>query len=196
MAELMDVSAYARHRRVSRKTVYQWLQKGWIRKERGGMIDRDRADELLTQEHSGHVPVREAHILKPVSQAAVASVKDTLAEAGEPTGQQAPDDQDGPNGAGVTLTDARKAKLIQETHLTRLKVQQMRGELVDRTEAESRVFGVFRQERDAWLGWPSRVAPQMAADLQADPRAVQTVLEQYVHGHLDELGEVAVPALA
>jgi hypothetical protein len=35
------------------------------------------------------------------------------------------------------------------------------------TVAEEVLFNAFRQQRDAWLNWPSRVAPLMAADLGA-----------------------------
>ncbi len=189
MAELLDISAFARHRGVSRKTVYQWLAKGLISKEPNGRVDRERADQQLASEGRVATTVQREQPMEPVSLAAVGSVQETLAEAGETIGQSAPDDLGGLNGAGVTLTDARKAKTIQDTHLTRLKVQQLRGELVDRKMAESQAFAAGRLERDAWMAWPARVAAQMAADLRLESREVHTVLEQYVHEHLAELSD-------
>jgi hypothetical protein len=234
MAELLDISAYAHHRGVSRKTVYQWLAKGLISKAPNGKVDREQADRQLAaegrtleartaagpseqametvalaavEEATGTVTMEpvdtaiETETLEAADRAmasvaleAVGSVHETLAEAGETIGQLAPDDSRGLDGAGVTLTDARKAKTIQDTHLTRLKVQQLRGELVDRKTAESQAFAAGRLERDAWMAWPARVAAQMAADLRLDSREVHTVLEQYVHEHLAELSEAQTVA--
>lgn len=210
MAELLDISAYAHHRGVSRKTVYQWLAKGLISKAPNGKVDREQADRRLAAEGRtldaraaarpceqplGTVPLEAVdRAMTSVALEAVGSVHETLAEAGETIGQLAPDDSRGLDGAGVTLTDVRKAKTIQDTHLTRLKVQQLRGELVDRKTAESQAFAAGRLERDAWMAWPARVAAQMAADLRLDSREVHTVLEQYVHEHLAELSEAQTVA--
>jgi hypothetical protein len=51
------------------------------------------------------------------------------------------------------------------------------------------VFRLARQERDAWAGWPARVAAMMAADLGIGAHAMQTV-ETHVRQHLEELAEV------
>jgi hypothetical protein len=190
--------AYARHRGCSEKAVRKALQAERIGLEPDGQIDPTKADALWPIEReTAEVPdTPESLMLQPVARTAVASVYETLAEAGEPIGQADDDGSDGLDGAGVTLTDARKAKTIQEAHLRRLQVQRLRGELINRKQAESVVYGWARQERDAWLSWPARVAPQLAADLQVDHRTVHVILEQYVHQHLEELGEATAPALA
>jgi hypothetical protein len=51
------------------------------------------------------------------------------------------------------------------------------------------VFRLARQERDAWAGWPARVAAMMAADLGVGAHAMQTVLETHVRQHLGELAD-------
>ena len=207
MTDLMGVLEYARHRSVSRVTIHNWTKKGLIEREPDGRIDAERADAQLLSAIGLPIPPRpmaadpasagpagddqpESHAeMMPVALAAVASVQETLAEAGEQIGQSDSDDLGGLNGAGVTLTDARKAKTIQDTHLTRLKVMQLRGDLIDRKTAESRTFDIFRGDRDAWMAWPSRVAPLLAADLRVDQRTVYQLLEQYVHKHLAELSD-------
>jgi hypothetical protein len=40
--------------------------------------------------------------------------------------------------------------------------------LVDRARAETLVFRLARQERDAWVTWPARVAAIMAVELSAE----------------------------
>jgi hypothetical protein len=54
------------------------------------------------------------------------------------------------------------------------------------------VFDLARRERDAWIGWPPRVAANMAAELGIDPHRVEQVLDRYLREHLAELGEVRV----
>ena len=205
MPELMGVIEYAAYRGVSRVTIHNWTKKGLVTRTADGRIDVAPSDARLLEEAGLPVPERVPRVavvardgdavcdpiaapeLRPPPLAAVDSVQETLTEVGEGIGQSAPDDLGGLNGAGVTLTDARKAKTVQDTHLTRLKVQQLRGDLVDRKAAESQAFAAGRLERDAWMAWPARVAPQMAADLRLDAREMHSVLEQYVREHLVEL---------
>jgi hypothetical protein len=66
----------------------------------------------------------------------------------------------------------------------------MKGELVDRARATALAFRLAREERDSWTTWPARVAALMAAELGADPHALQTQLETHVRAHLAELAEV------
>jgi hypothetical protein len=64
------------------------------------------------------------------------------------------------------------------------------------------VFRLAREERDAWVNWPARVAALMAADLGlasklgeamrggSRRRQMQKVLEAHVRAQLDSLAEV------
>jgi hypothetical protein len=52
------------------------------------------------------------------------------------------------------------------------------------------VFRLARQERDAWAGWPARIAAMMAADLGISAHRMQSVLEAHVRQHLGELADV------
>jgi hypothetical protein len=51
-------------------------------------------------------------------------------------------------------------------------------------------FRLARDERDAWVNWPARVAAMMAAELEIDTHKLHTVLERQVREHLAELAEV------
>jgi hypothetical protein len=66
----------------------------------------------------------------------------------------------------------------------------MKGELIDRAKVVAHVFRLARDERDAWVNWPARVAAMMAAELGLDQHQVHTVLECHVRSHLDELADV------
>jgi hypothetical protein len=117
--------------------------------------------------------------LKPVPEAAVGAVRDTLREHGEPV-----------SAGGMTFMQARTANEVLKAQERRLRLQQLKGELVDRAKAVAQVFRLARDERDAWVNWPARVAAMIAAELEVDPHRLHTVLERQVRDHLAELAEV------
>jgi hypothetical protein len=129
--------------------------------------------------------------LKPVPEAAVGAVRDTLREHGEPV-----------SAGGMTFMQARTANEVLKAQERRLRLQQMKGELVDRAKAVAQVFRLAREERDAWVNWPARVAAMMAAEssasgsdtggatMQVEQDSLHTVLERYVREHLAELAEI------
>jgi hypothetical protein len=58
----------------------------------------------------------------------------------------------------MTFMQARTANEVLKAQERRLRLQQMKGELVDRAKAVAQVFRLAREERDAWVNWPARVA--------------------------------------
>jgi hypothetical protein len=120
--------------------------------------------------------------MKPVPDVALGAVRETLREHGEPIAA-------GP-GQAMTFMQARTANEVLKAQERRLRLQQMKGELVDRAKAVAQVFRLAREERDAWVNWPARVAAMMAAELEVDPHRLHTVLERQVRDHLSELAEV------
>jgi hypothetical protein len=78
---------------------------------------------------------------------------------------------------------------IAKAHLARLRLQRIKGELVDRARATALVFRLAREERDAWVNWPARVAALMAAELGLEALPMQKTLETHVRAHLAELAE-------
>ena len=212
MEHRLSRRAYARHRGVSEAAVRKAITAGRIAVEPDGTIDPTVAD-VQWQQNSGrrtaakradaNAPVVAAEDAAtrphPVSREAVASVLDTLAEAGCEIGEfdAALTRLRGPD---VTLNEAQVAKTIVEAHLKRLQVLEKRRKLIDRDKAEAYAFELARRERDAWLAWPARIAPQFAAEVAAmetvDQRGIHALLEQYVHEHLEELGDLESRRLA
>jgi hypothetical protein len=80
----------------------------------------------------------------------------------------------------------------------RIRLQKLKGELVDRARAETLMFRLAREERDAWVTWPARVAALMASELVAtlgdgitvEAALMQKVLEAHVRAQLDSLAEI------
>jgi hypothetical protein len=115
--------------------------------------------------------------MKPVPEAAVGAVRDTLRESGEPV-------------SAGGIMQARTANEVLKAQERRVRLQRMKGELVDRAKAVAQVFKLAREERDAWVNWPARVAAIIAAELEVDPHRLHTVLERHVGDHLGELAEI------
>ena len=117
--------------------------------------------------------------VKPVPEAALGAVRDALREHGEPIAAGA-----------MTFMQARTANEVLKAQERRVRLQQMKGEVIDRAKAVAQVFRLARDERDAWVNWPARVAAVMAAELEVDPHQLHTVLERQVREHLSELAEI------
>ncbi|TSJ64136.1 elements of external origin [Starkeya sp. 3C] len=179
----VSIRAYARSRGVSHVAVLKAAKSGRIPLEADGSIDPEKADaawERSTEPGKAKGTARPApEAMKPVPEAALGSVRETLKEQGLPAS------------GNVTFVQARTAHEIAKAHLARLRLQRMKGELVDRARTTALVFRLAREERDAWSVWPARVAALMAAELGQDAHTMQKVLETYVRAHLAELAEVA-----
>jgi hypothetical protein len=107
-------------------------------------------------------------------------------------------------GESTSYLKARTALTVYQAQERQLALQKKKGVLVDRTRAETLVFRLARQERDAWVTWPTRVAALMAARLSAEmetasgaPVTIETailqrVLEAHVREQLDALADLRV----
>lgn len=203
--------AYARHRGVSEAAVRKAIAAGRIATEPDGSIDPAKADAAWSgstdpsqQRRSERTTASsrrrtaapspsssqttetaaeslERGAARPVPTAAVEAVRETLKEIGE-----------APTAGGMTFVQARTANEVMKAQERRVRLQKLKGELVDRSRAIATVFGLARRERDAWVQWPARVAALIAAELGVDPHAVETALEKHVRRHLAELSEVRI----
>lgn len=73
--------------------------------------------------------------------------------------------------------------------LRQLEYEKKSGSLVELEIAEKILFEQARASRDAWLNWPTRVGPLLAADLGLEADRVVGALTGYVHKHISQLGE-------
>ena len=178
----MSERAYAAHAGVSRGAVQKARASGRLVLHADGSIDAAASDARRAQatdpslQRGGRQPS-----LRPVPEAAVGAVAETLREQGLPAPQAA---------GGMTYLQARTANEVLKAQERKMRLQKLKGELVDRARAVSLVFRLARQERDAWAGWPARIAAVIAADLGIGAHTVQTVLESHVRAHLGELSDV------
>lgn len=186
----ISIRAYARARGVSHVAVLKAIKAGRIQLEPDGAVDPLKADAAWARTTDPARAKARPEKLKPVAEAAVGSVRETLKEQGLPAG------------GNVTFVQARTAHEIAKAHLARLRLQRLKGELVDRARATALVFRLAREERDAWINWPVRVAALMAAELSAssseaagrqvtiEAHPMQKILETHVRSHLAGLAGV------
>ena len=178
----VSIRAYARHRGVSHVAVMRAIKTGRVPAEADGTIDQVKADAAWERSsdpgRSKSKPKATPEKLRPIAEAAVGSVRETLKEQGLPAG------------GSVTFVQARTAHEIAKAHLARLRLQRMKGELIDRARTTAMVFRLAREERDTWINWPARVAALMASELGVEAHSMQKALESHVRAHLAELTEV------
>lgn len=193
----MSIRAYARHRGVSHVTVIHAVKAGRIPAEPDGSIDPVKADAAWIantnparqRDTTPAAPAAKAvprpepaavPRMKPVPEAAIGSVRQTLQDNGEPI----------PAAGQMTYLKARTANEVLRAQTGSLRLQKMKGEMIDRARATALVFKLARQERDAWLNWPSRISAEMAAEMGVDANTLHSVMERRVRQHLSELSEI------
>ena len=91
-----------------------------------------------------------------------------------------------------TATEYARIALDKERSLAalrRMEYEQRAGSLVVLEAVRHAFFNSHRGLRDAWLNWPSRVAPRLAAELGVEPDDALRVLTKLVHEHMHALGD-------
>jgi hypothetical protein len=177
----MSEREYAAHAGISRGAVQKARSSGRLVIHPDGSIDAAASDAWRAQATDpAKQRGRHASAARPVPREADEAVNMGQPELALPTS----------SAGAITYLQARTTNEVLKAQERRLRLQKLKGELVDRARAVDLVFRLARQERDAWAGWPTRVAASMAADLGVGTHAMQQVLEQHVRGHLEELADI------
>lgn len=163
----LSIRAYARHRGVSHVAVIKAIEAGRIAQEADGTIDPERADREWEQNTTS--PRKKSTMQNYTTAESISSPV---------------------SANGTSLLQARTVNEVVKAQTNKVRLAQLKGELVDRPQAIAHVFKLARTERDAWLNWPARISAQLAAKLDVDPHAMHVALEAAVREHLQELGEL------
>ncbi|HEV7266160.1 MAG TPA: elements of external origin [Falsiroseomonas sp.] len=97
-----------------------------------------------------------------------------------------------PRAAQNTFHDARTANEVLKAQERRLRLDERKGKLVDKARALLLVHRLAKEERDAILAWPARVAAEMAAELGVDAHRLQTMMDARLRQHLAARHDVRV----
>ncbi|WP_457650867.1 elements of external origin [Profundibacter sp.] len=175
---------------MSHSAVRKAISAGRITLEADGTIDPEKADRQWDTQtdpskqrgkHARAMGSRFRTSTKPVPKSAIKAVDETLREDGT-----------GDGGGEVSFLRAKMANEVLKAQTARVRLQKMKGELVDREKATSMVFDLARRERDAWQNWPPRVAADMAAELGVDAHTMEQVLDKHLRKQLGELAEIDI----
>ena len=186
---------YAARVGLSRGAIQKAKEAGRLVLHADGSIDAEASDQrraAMTDPSKSRATTAAQQAppkLKPVPEAAVVGVGETLREEG----LAAP-----VAGGGTTYLQAKTANEVLKAQERRIRLQKLKGELVDRARAETLMFRLAREERDGWVTWPARVAALIASELVAvlgegitvEPALMQKVLEAHVRAQLDSLAEI------
>lgn len=170
----LSIRAYARHRGVTDTAVHKAIRTGRIDVLADGTIDPESAD----QQWSANTDTPRIGTQSSAVTVGAGEEATDGSTAGNP-GQR-----------GASLLQARTVNEVVKAQTAKVRLALLKSELVDRAQAVSLVFKLARVERDAWINWPSRVAGEMAAQLNTDPHELHIALESAVRKHLSELGDI------
>ena len=205
---LVKQAEYAAFHNVSRKTVTKWKQAGYLVFE-GDLVDVEASDERLRGAALGRfkddgvaaTPVTVTHRALPQGNGGGNAGNKGSAPRHDPS-----DDDgvtaEGPNGQPLeeffrailegrfaVKADAEAAKENALAAIRLLELMEKDGSLIRLELAEAVFFEQARGDRDAWMNWPSRVGPVMAAEFGLPADKVTEVLTRHVHEELAGRGE-------
>ncbi len=172
--DLISIREAARRLDISASTLIRQVKGGQIRSHDGKV----RLAEVV-EDRASNIDQTRAHRRKTAGAQPDSSSDSSAPDA---SGSAAPD-------APSPFHLARTDKEAWTARLRRLEFEQKEGRLVDADRVRTSVFAIAREERDAWINWPARVAPVMAAALGVDPVALAVELERHVREHLTERAE-------
>lgn len=89
----------------------------------------------------------------------------------------------------------RAVRDIAEAEIARLKAAKLAGDMIDRDATLRAIETRARFERDAWLGWINRAAPDIARTCDADLGAVVAILDRLVREQLATLAATPIEEL-
>lgn len=145
----------------------------------------------VSQMIAGGLPV------EPNGRIHVARGKAWVAENVDPNRRRA--SLDGPalpfGSASPVPASSRAVRDAAEAEIARLKAERMGRALIDRAATLRTIEGRARFERDAWLGWVNRAAPEIASTTGADLAATVAVLDRLVRAQLNVLADMPLGSL-
>jgi hypothetical protein len=174
---------YARRHGVSRPAVQKWEKAGWLALV-DGKVDVEASDAKLAKYRDSKDGRATVGKRKPA-----ASKPATVNALDGESPQQAAERIVRTLGADMPIEEAKRLKENYLALVLQLEYQQKDGALVDLSLAEQVLFEATRGARDAWLNFPTKVGPQLAAQLGLEADKVTEALSAYVHKQIAELGE-------
>ena len=177
----------ARRLGISHTALQKAAQSGRIAQEPGGGWDVEKVRARLAASSD---PTRKtAAMVAPVSaQPSPPSPPPRPAFVAPPI----PEPLSTPSAGGSSFHNARTANEMLKAQERKLRLDERRGQLVEKARALMLVHRLAKEERDAILAWPARIAAELAAELGVDAHRLQTLMDTRLRQHLAERNDVRV----
>lgn len=202
---LLSLTAYAATHGTSRQAASKWKTKGALVFS-GDLVDVEASDDRMREAGLGRfktaaatdtpAPATKARNRRKIAPEVAAAVDEVVTDLSAAIERAAIDEEIAGGFIEQLLAGQFRSKVeasaIKENALALkhlLVAQKEAGRLVEIEQAERVIFDDRRAARDAWMAWPGRFAPLLAADLDIDGATLAEALKPYVHQQLDELGE-------
>lgn len=88
---------------------------------------------------------------------------------------------------GTLFDSSKREREAAEARIASIKAERLADRVIDRDETLRTIETRARFERDAWIGWVNRVAPEIARLANADVAIVVSVLDRMVREQLATL---------
>lgn len=100
-----------------------------------------------------------------------------------------------PHGVAEGTPDVAPKRLreVAEAELAGLKAKRLAGQLIDREATLRAIEARARFEREAWVGWVNRAAPEIASGANADLATIVAALDRLVREQLGALANAPLP---
>jgi hypothetical protein len=183
----------ARRLGISHTALQKAAQSGRIAQEPGGGWDVEKVRARLAASSD---PAR-----KTAAMVAPAPLQPSPSPSPSPTPSQPrpafiappmPEPLPTPSAGGSSFHNARTANEMLKAQERKLRLDERRGQLVEKARALMLVHRLAKEERDAILAWPARIAAELAAELGVDAHRLQTLMDARLRQHLAERNDVRV----
>ena len=188
----LSIREFARREGCSDTLVRRAITQGRLKAKKDGTLDPALIGSLWRQANAtaskpDAMPARPASSRRPAG--SQGSAGSTL---GDDDSLEAEASRLLNEGEGVDYAEALRRKENWLALLRQLEYEQKSGALVELAVAQAVLFEASRGQRDAWLNWPAKIGPLLAAELgleEAD--RVTEALTAHVHKQISDLGEPA-----
>ncbi len=205
---LVSKSEFGRMHSVSHTAVKKWEKAGWLAMQ-GSQVDVEASNAKLAR-YRDSKDSRASRRSKKVSSGLKPETKNETCDETQVSSSAGTDQISFLPGESVEqaaerlaasmaevdlsmpVEEARRIKEVYLALLNRLDYEVKSGALIDLALAQGVLFDEFRTQRDAWLNWPVKVGPILAADLGIDDSdRVTECLAVHVHKQITDLGEIS-----
>lgn len=183
MSELISMNAYAKRRGVSHEAVRKAVKTGRIVLI-NGKVDPEVADIQWARNTNTDQATRGNGGRLPAGYEA-GSIAGLMLGGAESAAPRASGGGLEPSGDNPRFMDAKTRSELARAELFELELAQKRGDLVNAEAIRRATFEKARIARDALMGLPARLAPQLAAE--TDPAKIHDLITVEVRRICEEL---------